>query len=90
MASLTYPLDPDAIRLAVLITWDSDEIRVAAAAGLPVPQPMRAFAVIDTGAIPTAIGSNVVQQLHRPWPELTPPSRPPVRYRSSSTGSAYS
>jgi predicted aspartyl protease len=63
MPRLTLPFNPDEIRLPVMLGVDGPTTRGLIASGQPVPRPVIASAVIDTGSNVTAIQPQVLRQL---------------------------
>lgn len=78
MTRLTVSFTPDDIRLPVFVGLSMPDHAKAAAAGLPIPNPIVLTAVLDTGANVSAVSPAVVRQL----------GLLPVRLQANQTASA--
>lgn|SRR5262245_6143769 len=63
MATQTYPISPDGLALEVMIGLKGSDTAALVAAGLPVPAPVLARALIDTGSDVTCVAAGVFQRL---------------------------
>jgi len=63
MPSLTFPLQLDELKLAVLVSLHHQAMVDQLAAGLPMPAPLWAKGVIDTGSSVTCVAADVIQKL---------------------------
>jgi hypothetical protein len=63
MPHFTFPITKDGCTLDVLIGLGAVEMQAAQAAGLPLPPPLTARAVLDTGSDKTAVAPRLLQQL---------------------------
>jgi hypothetical protein len=62
MPHFTYPIIKDGCTLDVLIGLGAVEMQAALAAGQPIPPPLTARAVFDTGSDRTAVTPGILQQ----------------------------
>jgi hypothetical protein len=63
MPHFTFPITKDGCTLDVLIGLGAVEMQAIQAAGLPLPPPLTARAVLDTGSDKTAVAPHLLQQL---------------------------
>jgi hypothetical protein len=63
MEHLTFPFSANGLTLDVLIGLDGNSTAQLHACGQPIPRPVRARGVLDTGTDATAIAHWVFQQL---------------------------
>jgi hypothetical protein len=66
MSQLTFPLRGNELKVAVVIGLYHQAMVDQLAAGLPLPSPIWATGVIDTGSTVTCVATDVIQRLGLP------------------------
>jgi hypothetical protein len=63
MPHFTVPLSPDGYALDVMVGLRASDMAALQAAGQPIPPPLRARALLDTGTDMTAVAASLLRQL---------------------------
>lgn len=63
MAQLTFPLQQNELKLAVVVGLNQSEMAKMAAAGQPLPAPIWTTGMLDTGSDISAVTADVIQKL---------------------------
>src|SRR5262249_31921471 len=63
MPGLIFPIATDGLRVPVLIGHDSARLQAFQVAGMPLPTPLHAQGLLDTGTDVTAVGPSLLNTL---------------------------
>jgi hypothetical protein len=66
MAQLTFPIQQNELRVAVVISLKHQTMAALVAAGQPLPAPVWATGILDTGSSISCVKANILQKLGLP------------------------